>query len=722
MLIRNITIENFQSYYGIQTLEFSKGLNLVIGKNGKGKSKLFNAFYWVLFGKIYGSGIGWCSTNGLPYSAKNLMKRHEFINQKALYDLQVGNNVQTRVRIELENDKGLLFEIERSVIIQRLIDNGWEIDKNHDNAWNVSDYIIKVAHDSTTGTKFEEGDAAEDCINELFPEGIRNYIWFQGESLERLINFRDSKTLKAAVKHISYYPFYENLSNIITCSIPEIEKIETRKIKENNKYDSTIKGLISTIETRRGLIANEESNKIKIEEHIRTINIALTDDDTKMKGLASYSGLVSKYEQCKQEIQAVMSELTNIDNYQREQLPKLWLLRGISPMIEKCEGIIKNHTEEQDTAPEKKYLDDPSRAKLEGILRDGKCFVCGSNTSDGTDAHNWVLHRLKEQENYLREREEYENNIEFSKKFERFIGKIQDYPNLLLISLSAIDKQYKDSEEKIEKLMISRRKFEKQKKELDDQIEDAKRKYGVDPVKQAQNFGILDSTIKISRNSLEKKQRELTASIQTLTKYKAELKKAEEDLEKISGKQGGVKVEETEWKLISVFLGDICKRVQENARIDLLHNIEFQSNEFYKQFTQHDSGYKGTVKINDDYSIEFDANLNPGHEDRKKLSIINAMLSLNQKAMNTFYPFISDAPSSNFDIPTTHNYLLGVKDVFDQSIIMTKDVDVESEYYQNLKQQNKVSRIFSLESHLYCPEGQDPEKHEVSTDVIILKK
>ena len=53
MLIKRITIDNFQSYYGSQTLEFSQGLNLVIGNGGKGKSKLFNAFYWVLFGKIY---------------------------------------------------------------------------------------------------------------------------------------------------------------------------------------------------------------------------------------------------------------------------------------------------------------------------------------------------------------------------------------------------------------------------------------------------------------------------------------------------------------------------------------------------------------------------------------------------------------------------------------------------------------------------------------------
>nr|WP_270318289.1 AAA family ATPase [Bacteroides uniformis] len=62
-------------------MEFSKGLNLIIGNGGKGKSKLFNAFYWVLFGKIYITGIGWCTTDNLPQSAKFAMQRSSLTNE-----------------------------------------------------------------------------------------------------------------------------------------------------------------------------------------------------------------------------------------------------------------------------------------------------------------------------------------------------------------------------------------------------------------------------------------------------------------------------------------------------------------------------------------------------------------------------------------------------------------------------------------------------------------
>ena len=89
--------------------------------------------------------------------------------------------------------------------------------------------------------------------------------------------------------------------------------------------------------------------------------------------------------------------------------------------------------------------------------------------------------------------------------------------------------------------------------------------------------------------------------------------------------------------------------------------------------------------------------------------------------LKTYYPFISDAPTSNFDPSTTHKYLLGIKDVFHQSIIMTKDVVIGSENYTDLFDQDKVTRIYELTSHIYIDEDREPEIYEVSTNVERLK-
>lgn len=717
MIIRNITIENFQSYYESQTIEFSKGLNLIIGNGGKGKSKLFNAFYWVLFGKIYITGIGWCTTDNLPQSAKFAMQRYEFINKRALFKAQINDKIRASVQIEIEDDKGNDYIIERSVSALRL--EGEEWDSN--DAWQVGGNMLKVSFDSTTGTKVLNDLLAEDKINELFPDGIRNYIWFQGESLESLINFRNKETLKAAVKHISYFPYYEKLSEIISKSKLKITGIESRKLKEVNKHNSSVKGLLSTIDNLNYKISREEENKKQFETHIETIKIALADGETKISGLASYSMLVKKYKDCENEISKLLSETTRIDEFQREKLPSLWVLRGIEPMIQQCKEIIEKHKEEEYTVPEKKYLDNPSRSKLEEILKDKKCFVCGTEFSENDAPYHYITERLRLQEEYLKEMEEYTSNMQLSKQFNMFVGKIQDYPDSLLISLSKIDKQWKDSEDELERYMAQRRRKQDEKRKLDEQIEDIKKKHGVDPVTQAETAGIINSSIRASRSNLETIQRKLEVSKQTLSNYRSELRIAERELEKLGAKDTTVaKVPETEWKHISTFLEDICKRVQENARKDLLHKIEERANLFYAKFTEHDNGYKGNVKIGEDYSIEFDAGLNTSHEDRKKMSIINALLSLNQEAMGTYYPFISDAPTSSFDLETTHKYLLGIKDIFGQSIVLTKDVDLESDKYLDLQNQSNVSRIYNLESKIYSGDSNRGQ-HEVSTQITILK-
>ena len=717
MIIKNITIENFQSYYESQTMEFSKGLNLIIGNGGKGKSKLFNAFYWVLFGKIYITGIGWCTTDNLPQSAKFAMQRYEFINKRALFNAQINDKIRASVQIEIEDDKGNDYIIERSVSALRL--EGEEWDSN--DAWQVGGNMLKVSFDSTTGTKVLNDLLAEDKINELFPDGIRNYIWFQGESLESLINFRNKETLKAAVKHISYFPYYEKLSEIISKSKLKIAGIESRKLKEVNKHKSNVKGLLSTIDNLNYKIAREEENKKQFETHIETIKIALADGETKISGLASYSMLVKKYKDCENDINKLLSETTRIDEFQREKLPSLWILRGIEPMIQQCKEIIEKHKEEEYTVPEKKYLDNPSRSKLEEILKDKKCFVCGTEFSENDAPYHYITERLRLQEEYLKEMEEYTSNMQLSKQFNMFVGKIQDYPDSLLISLSKIDKQWKNSEDELEKYMAQRRRKQDEKRKLDEQIEDIKKKHGVDPVTQAETAGIINSSIRASRSNLEAQQRKLDVSKQTISNYRSELRAAERELEKLGAKDSTVaKVPETEWKHISTFLEDICKRVQENARKDLLHKIEERANLFYAKFTEHDNGYKGNVKIGEDYSIEFDAGLNTSHEDRKKMSIINALLSLNQEAMGTYYPFISDAPTSSFDLETTHKYLLGIKDIFGQSIVLTKDVDLESDKYIDLRNQSNVSRIYNLESKIYSGDANRGQ-HEVSTQITILK-
>ena len=714
MIIKSITIENFQSYYGEQTIAFSKGLNLVIGKGGKGKSKLFNAFYWVLFGKLYITDVGWCDTDSLPQSSRGAMKRHEFINMKALCDASVDTIVNAGVRLLLEDDRGEDYIIERSVAAYRKKGDDWK----DSYSWDVKPNVLKVTFDSATGTQVKVTYQAEDIIRRLFPPEIRNYIWFQGESLESLIDFRKKETLEAAVQHISYYPFYQKLSEIISKSRYKIEKMEDKAIREANKNNAAAEAILSEKQQLAEAIRNEEKKLQKRQDEIDAVEAAIADEETKLQGLASYAGLVKQFSDCDRAIKDLNDTIFNEDKYQRAQLPYLWILHGSEPLLRKGKKIISNYTSEEFAAPERKYIDNPSRAKLEEIIRDKQCFVCGAHVEEGNERYEWIMNRIKEQDAFFKEMEEYRANRDAATKFSMLVGRIQDYPDEIINALSMARQQFQKSEETIEEKIALRKAKLDEKRGYDDEIAEIRRRYGIDPIKQAGSASLIRSNMTTSRSHLDELKKDwsrINEGIKRLKIEHAEISKRAEGLG--LGTRGAVKHEETEWKYISTFLEDICKRVQENAREELLEKIQDRANQFYSKFTEHDTGYKGNVRIEKDYSIEFDPGLNTSHEDRKKMSIINALLSLNQEAMGIYYPFISDAPTSNFDPETTHKYLLGIKDIFGQTIIMTKDVEIDGPAYKDLLSQQNVSRIYELQSYLYCEGVTDPELNEVSTIV-----
>ncbi len=719
MKINSITINNFQSYYGEQTIEFSDGLNLIIGNGGTGKSKLFNAFYWVLFGEIYITSEGWCKTDNLYIDSHEALHNYEFINKKALSEANVNEMVQCSVIIDITNDKDKNYVITRQASIVRQVKEEWDSVQS----WSRPVSSLKVRHDINTGTKDEYDVMAESIISELFPKEIRNYIWFQGESLEDLIDFRDKTNLKNAVKHISYFPFYEKMSDIIRETKIKLVKEESKKKSQQNSKNAEAKQLLSKIRILNERIYAEEENKKKYESNIESINIALADDMSKMEGLAGYVKLNDEYDQCDKEILNINNSLTILDDEQRKLLPNLWVLRGSESLIEQCRSIVESHVQEEATLPEKKYIDEPSKAKLKQILyRDHRCFVCGSPVDeDHQAAIDWILNRIKAQETYYQELEDYQNNMELNKMFNMFVGKIEDYPEYLLRSLKNIDKRHQEIEEEIDRLLKKRRIQHDKKAELDRKIEDIKRKHGIDPRKEADKAPRLSSNLRVSKEELSKQKALLESCNNALKRYYQELKEAEDKVGDQT-EQGIISsVPQTEWKNLAIFLEPICEKVKEEARKELLRMIEARANKFYDKFTEHDKGYKGKVEINDDYVIKFDAGLNTSHEDRKKMSIINALLSLNQEKLDTYYPFISDAPTSSFDLSTTHKYLMGIKDIFSQTIIMTKDVEIGSDKYNEIINEEKVSRVYQLATKSYRKDDQKPEIWEVSTIINPLK-
>src|SRR4051812_2148511 len=102
MIIKKLVIENFLCYYGRKEFEFTKGLNIVLGENGEGKTKFFEALEW-LFSR---------ENNNLEL----------LVSAKALFNAAINETFSVLVLIELEQE-GVKNIIRKSFLIKKVSDS-----------------------------------------------------------------------------------------------------------------------------------------------------------------------------------------------------------------------------------------------------------------------------------------------------------------------------------------------------------------------------------------------------------------------------------------------------------------------------------------------------------------------------------------------------------------------------------------------------------------------
>lgn len=711
MIINSVKLKNFMPYYGSHELTLSEGVNLILGVAGKGKSTLFNAFYWVLFGKIHFTEQGWCKKTSRGWMLINDVAKSrvaaaiDVINSRALYEQSGNEPVEMLVEMSLCSDEENQYTITRKIIASRISDGDWNDETN----WQLSDDDLTISYETRMGTIFKCGTEAEEVIRGLFNPSIRDYIWFQGESLDKLIDLNNPQTLSDAVKYVSYYPAYELMLNVVEDATKNISRTEQQKLKTNNANNKKLKDLLNEISSLETTVDNLKSQlSAKVEEK-ETIQQKLTDNERKYHSFTRFNGLVTKYKDCERELKEAKDNVSKYNDHEIKLTPQ-WCLRGIGELMEDAKKIIDTYKEEQFTPAERQYITEPGLSRLEEIMRSGKCFVCGSSVPEGGEAYNYILNRIKEHEEYLRKVEEYQNSIRESQNLTLWVGQIQDYPTNVQAAIGLIDKHYQSLEDTIDGWIVKRNKLDAKMAEINKEIEAVTKQYGSDPVRQADTANIVESNMQINRSSIAKLEREIDNFNTRIDSYSTDLTRKKREMENLQSKGGIQSVPETYWRMLSEILLPICRNVQENARYDLLNKIRETSNDLYVEFTKHDDGYKGVIEIADDYSIKVDPKLNTGHTDRKKMSVLNAMLKLNQDAQGVYYPFVTDAPTSNLDTESTFKYIMGIQDVFKQSVIMTNQIRVGTEEYQTLLEQSKMSRVYKIEQ---VDGGDKPERYEV---------
>jgi DNA sulfur modification protein DndD len=176
MLINKISISNFLCYHGVDNhFDFTEGLNIVLGANGYGKSKLYDAFQWV-----FSDGITDNSPRATPGGLKATSAvKGELVSEKAKAHCAIGDSVEVRVVIEVEYPRNAhqyvsqqKHQLVRTYRVRRVDEKTWaEPGKSE---FQILEFDI-LSYKPLPESKFA------DILERLIPVDVRPYVWFQGE-------------------------------------------------------------------------------------------------------------------------------------------------------------------------------------------------------------------------------------------------------------------------------------------------------------------------------------------------------------------------------------------------------------------------------------------------------------------------------------------------------------------------------------------------------------
>ncbi|MBO3273496.1 AAA family ATPase, partial [Hymenobacter defluvii] len=228
MLIKNIQISNFLCYYGENRFDFVEGLNIVLGANGYGKSKLYDAFQW-----IFHNGI----TDSSPQAAglrSTRLAKGELISEKAQAECAQESTVKAKVALEVVDNRGKGYQLVRSYIIRRGQDK-----------WHYpDDSAFEILSREVTHFKPVPDSQHAAILEALIPTDVRPYVWFQGErGINNLIDTSSEDSLRQVIKRLSNIDRWDSYIKVSTKAFESAQSAFDTALKKSNRNQNKINDL-----------------------------------------------------------------------------------------------------------------------------------------------------------------------------------------------------------------------------------------------------------------------------------------------------------------------------------------------------------------------------------------------------------------------------------------------------------------------------------------------
>jgi DNA sulfur modification protein DndD len=690
VILNTIELKNWFQYkgdYKDNLIEFNEGLNIIVGDNNAGKTKLHNAFRFILKDEVLieKERTGYIeekidNENISKIFNQETLERSIKIDESGTLGVRI---VFTEIKDEYTKDK---YQLTKEIKIRKEGNTKFKIIETKSEVHQIDS--------RTKSPRLNPNLEFEKISSKIIPNNFLSFFFIEGEQLGLMTPLEGDKlkdTINSIV-NINVIDEIENFSNSDFKKATEKKKSEIEIIDSNTNKQQKENAI-----RKRDLIEKKSSLEKEIENSILEIddNIKIRDDykanaeaSKKNKELLSQlNSLIQDYEVNESKINTLKNAfIGNIMNQSTFSLSKLRNEENIKESLDTFSQNLRQFITERRTELDSKKLtpkeaemiqslekSQPKPEILEKMVRENWCFVC--NTELKSDSISYIENKL-----IPFFRDELENDLEITK-----LESIRQMINSISISSTKYFRQdlsyFKEEEEKIID-KIEKRNTAYQKKQ--DFIE----KYGT--LENDDNVSLTTFEYAIEKIKQEERRRD------TLM---VEYNKTEKELKDILSNQnrpGSLNLKSDKFILaselheFSQLLSLEIDKVKTEAYSVFASDLEEKSTLRYRDFMAHNKtskNHKIQVEINKNNRNQFEFKINvinslnekqeqPGGADQalRRVAVVFGLLDMAH--IKKGYPFIADAPISKLSEDAKKAFFKSVLNdkALSQCIILNMDL------------------------------------------------
>lgn len=671
---------NFLGEYEQNTFKFNEGLNIIVGDNNAGKTKLHNAIRFILKNRILLENPLISKVEETEILNNNIK---EVFNKRVFLSMTNGASEKMGVVISFETSTGTQktnYILRKEFVCRKDIEDLKIIELTKS---------VKIVDPITKKPRLVH-DEFEVIANKIIPEKYQDFFFLEGEQLGLLTPLQGPK-LRTTINSIVHLDELDKLEQRVTNFVRSADRKKVEILEEENKDKKDTKSKLEEIlELKKENEENEDAmninrgiyelNKEIVEQTKRAAEEIKKNKDL-LKTLEVLKGNITKSESALNEkISTYISQLMDNSVFSVNSLYDDALnVNKLTDHIEKVKGFLSERRTEMNsklTALETKMIQslEKSQPKVEilnQMIEERTCYVCSHEINE--DSVKYMKEKLIPFFN-----EELDNDEEIIK-----LDRVRDFLTTFKIHLGKYfnknETYFEDIENKI--IQLAQDKTDKEKK-----LSDFFDKNG--SVENPNDVDLV--TYERALKEKETAEIEINRSLLTIQSNNDRIRELEENTNPPIGDESERYKTISKLASFSTDLNEVLTKIKKAEYQLFTEKLQSKATSRFQKFMEENEvarHHRIVVKITNEGKNEYNFKINvldeldqivenPGQADQalRRVSVVFGLLDCTDSKKG--FPFIADAPISKLSQDTKKRFFLTLLDdkALSQCIILNMDL------------------------------------------------